>query len=465
MELQSSQLVNNTSHSIDELLAIAGAVRSILVISAYTDIYTIDRLISFARTAHDNRTLPTLRVYIDYSSSGFTTNPEIETALKRCALRIERYCDEDSGIYLVRTGGLFHSKCYLVQGNLEQRLIVGSMNATHKGLTENEELVFNGVSRIGANGYVGHMIEWVNQVYVPRLTERSDKITQQSEIYHYPTTMRQLLLDGWLYYETKEQDPFRFTLNLPEEILESRAALHPMLPATIVDAVSVVDLITGEIENGGLGHSFREKGKSKESWRRYCVETCYGFWSPSWYEDEIEQILKNRFDAREPYYSDLKDYLENNKEKVSTQFKAFSEQLRNHITRDFHQAKWDAYDGGRLMESWLKWYDTMLRKLSNEQHYFRMVLGISWASVPDVWSDPIATDEFQNSFLESLRYYWSKSYAMKTSKVAACAIASNLEIDMQDADDIENARLKSRIERWCRKNRSHSIFESARRAQ
>ena len=459
MELQSSRLARNFANNINDLLAIEGAVRSVIAISAYTDIDTINKLISFARGAADRRGRPTLRIYTDYSSSRFTTNLDIANALKRCALDIENFCETDSGIYLVRTGSLFHSKCFLVQGNQEQRLIVGSMNATHKGLTENEELIVNGVSRIGANSYLSGMVEWIKQEYILPLDECSIRITQDAEIYNYPTTMRQLLLDGWLYYEIKEQDPFRFTLNLPEKILHSRAALHPMLPATTVDAVSVVDLITANAADGGLGYSFPERGKGKESWRRYCIETCYGFWSPSLYDEYITQILDKRREAREPYYSALKKYLEQNRASVTNQFGGFSKELENRIQNGFPKVRWEAYHNGRLTETWANWYDIMLRKLNNEHHYNRIVLGITWASVPDVWSDPIATDEFEDSFLESLKYYWSKSYTMKTAIVAACAIASNLGIDMQDDDGIKNGKLKRRIEKWCRNNNNNSIFE------
>lgn len=460
MELQSSRLAKNVSNNIDELLTIDGRVRSIIAISAYTDIQTIKELVSFARRAADARTPIVLRIYTDYSASGFTTNLDIANALRRCALRIRRFCDPDSGIYLVRTGGLFHSKCFLVQGNREQRLIVGSMNATHKGLTENEELIVNGVSRIGARNHITRMVSWIEREYIPRLNRCSTRITKDAVIYRYPTTMRQLLLDGWLYYEIKEQDPFRFTLNLPEEILHSRATLHPMLPAMTVDAVSVVDLITGNPVDGGLGYQFRRnRGQNRESWRRYCIETCYGFWSPSLYDEDITQILDNRREAREPYYSDLKEYLERNEDTITEHFKLFSDAIEKKIKGDFYQINWDAYHNGRLIETWERWYDRMLRKLNNEDHYKRIVLGVTRASVPDVWSDPIATDEFEDSFLESLKYYWSKSYAMKTAKVAANAIASNLGINMQDDDEIENGQLKKRIEKWCRINNTNSIFE------
>ena len=57
--------------SFRELFAVEGAVRGITAISAYIDIESIAQLVDFLLGSADSRVKPSLRIYIDKSSSRF----------------------------------------------------------------------------------------------------------------------------------------------------------------------------------------------------------------------------------------------------------------------------------------------------------------------------------------------------------------------------------------------------------
>lgn len=60
VELQSFNLLKTAPRNIPELLDIDGAIRSILVISAYIDMDTIDAIVNHLDGRRDGRTSPCL---------------------------------------------------------------------------------------------------------------------------------------------------------------------------------------------------------------------------------------------------------------------------------------------------------------------------------------------------------------------------------------------------------------------
>jgi hypothetical protein len=460
MELQSFSLLKTAPRNIPELLDIDGAIRSIFVISAYIDMDTIDAIVKHLDGRRDDRTSPRLWIYTDYCSSGFTTNPTRRAEIEKFNKKLRRKeFTEDSGLYLINSGSLFHSKCFHVKGNKQQRLILGSMNATQAALTRNEEIIVNGVSDIDSKSQLASLASWVENVYLAQLSEIAKKATVDLEETFSPKNLRQLLLSGWIYYETKEQDPFRFPLNLPKEIVELKSVIHPLLSARLVDSLSVISLVAESVGVGGLGHTFPEQRSSKESWKRHCIETCYGFWSPFVHDDAISEVINSRYEERKPYYSAIFKFLTDSKSLVSERFAAFSSSLNDAIKEANPHAVWEAYEDKTLEPAWDRWYELMLSKLENKEYFRRIVSGIDWATVPDVWNDPIASKEFEDSFLDSLKYHWSKSYRQDTHRVVARAVAKNLELDLQTDGEIPNTKLKSAIERWCKANKGSNICE------
>lgn len=75
MELQSLNLLKTAPRNIPELLDIDGAIRSILVISAYIDMDTIDAIVKHLHERSDDRTSPELWIYTDYCAKWLHHKP------------------------------------------------------------------------------------------------------------------------------------------------------------------------------------------------------------------------------------------------------------------------------------------------------------------------------------------------------------------------------------------------------
>lgn len=70
MEIISLQS-QDESFSLNDLFTVPGAIRSIIAISAYIDIDSIMELVEFLSDSADSRGKPSLKIYIDKSSSRF----------------------------------------------------------------------------------------------------------------------------------------------------------------------------------------------------------------------------------------------------------------------------------------------------------------------------------------------------------------------------------------------------------
>jgi len=104
----------------------------------------------------------------------------------------------------------------------------------------------------------------------------------------------------------------------------------------------------------------------------------------------------------------------------------------------------------------VEWYglDRVLSKVDNKNYYDRLVLGISSVPTPDVWSDPLSAGEFEESFCDSVIYLWSKEITRETSNIVAQTIASNLDLDDNEKEELEVKKLQARIESWLQDNKS-----------
>lgn len=260
MKLMSLLAKNDRIKDIHDLLNIRGSIRQLIIISGYIDLNIVDELIEYLKNNYDGRVYPILKIYTDSSSSCFYSNNEIEEKYKELSDKISEFCSDDSGIFLVRIGKLFHSKCFIIQSNSYQKFIIGSLNFTRKGLNENEELILSGTSEINKKTNISKLSTWVIDHYLKSLELNSTKVSQETETKIPPIFLRHILLEGNMYYELKENDPFRFKLRLPKELTDIDAQqIHPLLDGSIRDSISVTALITRNKAQGGLEKKLPKK--------------------------------------------------------------------------------------------------------------------------------------------------------------------------------------------------------------
>ena len=454
MELISLQSQNRTP-SLEELFSVQGAVREVIVISAYTDIPSIKQVIGFLSDSADARTKPSLRIYIDKASSKYFSDGKIRHQLLEQQGVIKNRFSDDSGIFLVQFGKLFHSKIYLIEANKYGKIIIGSMNFTQKAVNENEEILLIDNYKLDSRSIGNKLSKWVKEEYLDLLNSKSELIDYNNKV-NYPSCMRQLLLNGRIYYELKEQSPFRFKLNLPEQVIKQQAEIDPLLESSVIDTISIVSLITNP--TNGLNIKLPNPGTTRAYWKRYCVETCYGYWNPDSLRDDLDSAIKKRVKQRKPYYDKLISIIKERKIDIETLFVALCRRIQDYLDRQGISG-WEYSDLDKANEAWNKWLDTLLLKVQNNTFLNRLISGISSVPSPDVWSDPISSDEFENTFLDSIIYYWSKEYSKETSNVIAQAIAWNMDIEQKEKNKIQADTLKDRIENWLLKNPCSDIFD------
>lgn len=357
----------NKITDIHELLKINGSIRQIVIISAYLDLNIVEELIDYIENSYDERVYPILKIYTDCSSSGFFSNDVITKKYKELSIKINDFCSDDSGLFLVRFGKLFHSKCFVIQSNKYQKIIIGSLNFTRKGLNENEELILSGVSERNRKTNITKISNKIINEYTKELDVRSQKVTDGLIHKFSPLFLRHILLEGNIYYELKENDPFRFKLRLPKEIIDVDAQqIHPLLDGAIRDSISVVGLITQSKAQGGLGKKVPKKKGSNLSWKKYCVETCYGFWNPNFYTEEMNEVIDDRKNIRLPHYEKIVDILDKKKSSINDRFNNFVEELNLYILKNHPNSVWKVYENGKIFTNWATWYSNLENKIETQ---------------------------------------------------------------------------------------------------
>jgi len=155
--------------------------------------------------------------------------------------------------------------------------------------------------------------------------------------------------------------------------------------------------------------------------------------------------LNSREKLRKPYFDEIKKLLENHEDELE---RAFLKVCKKIIKR-LNKLEWEYSNTPKAKDAWKKWRIRLLKKFNNKTFYNRLILGVSKVSPPDIWNDEIASEEFEDSFLDSLIYHWSKD-RKSTSNQVVKMITYNLEERNEDFDkfDINSEELKKEIEEW-----------------
>jgi hypothetical protein len=430
MHLLSTQIFPNEKNqfSPDHLLEVTGKIRLAIIISAYTDVKMLNTMIKKIRKLKDKRSC-VVQIYLDYWNSGYTMVSETREKLDKIAKSLKEISDK-SGVWLVRDGRLFHSKLVMIETNTESKMIVGSLNMTSRAFSVNEELIVMGSGSLDSRATVFQMGKWVKDLYCPCLQEKANELPKKKisepERGQDIITIREILMAGRIFHEIKENDPFRFQLGLPEKYLKITQDVHPLLEAKMVDSISLLRLLTGSSEEGGLGVRLPPLERNKVSWKKFCIDTCYGYWCPPFLIDDAKEALDQKEHKRKLYYESLFTQIKEKKDDLTSSFFQVAEILENRIIEN--RIKEFDWTKESVKDHWGKWYERLLKKLDLEEFRIRVIQGIEVALVPNVWSDPLSAREFENSFAESLIYGCTKGAASQFRKVVKDLI-DNYDLD------------------------------------
>jgi len=399
-------------------------IEEIVIVSAYFDLKALKWIYKFSKKNPNIE----VKIFIDKHSSKIFSNDKINNTLIKYSKNIH--------IFLVRYGKLFHSKLYYIKSDKNIKVSIGSLNFTFNAFQRNEEILNEYIEDIDTQSeYISSIEE-----YIYSLEEKSEKVTKELKNKHSNSDLRSLLLDGYIYYESKEEESFSFKLELPNKMKKIDIEIDPTLKANLVDSLTLKRLI---LESPILKEiEFPKKEKGIGRWKDYCIETCYGYWSPSFFNNDLRRILEERKEKREPYFKKIKELLENHPKELENAFLDVCKSIKKNLPKGTY---WEYADKNKAKKSWDKWRIKELQKFENETFYDRLIFGIIKVSPPDIWNDNLASEEFEDSFLDSIIYYWSKEYTRKIAKI----IAWNLEKNNDKFNkDIDSNKLKKEIEKW-----------------
>jgi len=404
-------------------------IEEIVIITAYFDLKALDWIYEFS----ENNQNIQIKIFIDKYSSKIFSNNEINKKLINSPKNIQ--------ILLVKYGKLFHSKLYYIKSDKNIKVSIGSLNFTFNAFEKNEEILNEYIE------YIDSKSDYVCDIekYIENLENKSEKITKKLKNNYNNNNLRSLLLDGYIYYESKEQESFSFKLRLPNEMKQINTKIDPTLEANIVDSLTLERLI---LESHSLKEiKFPKRDKSQSRWKDYCIETCYGYWSPSFFNDDLKKILDERKEKREPYFKEIKKLLKNHPMELESAFMDVCESIKKNLPKGIY---WEYNNKDKARKAWKEWIKKLLQKFENKTFYNRLILGIAKVSPPDVWTDSLASKEFEDSFLDSLIYHWSKEYNKSTSNKIAKRINDNLIGKTHEfyKTDINSKKLKKEIEEW-----------------
>ena len=169
-------------------------IQQIMVVSAYTDVKAIMKLINELGSERTQN----VKLLLDYGASGYHRDKTTTEELDKLAKLVNKNFSPDSGIFLIRMGRFLHSKVILLQTDNDRSLAsVGSLNFTFRGLRGNEEIIYN--------------IKNPKSViqYTKKLEQYANKIPFDREKKSTTSTYRDWMLQGAMFYEDKESNPVR----------------------------------------------------------------------------------------------------------------------------------------------------------------------------------------------------------------------------------------------------------------
>lgn len=366
-----------------------------VIVSAFTDIKWIKKIVDIL----DEKTSKKgalVQFFLDRGASKYRLN---KITLDKLSERIKNSFGKGSGIYLISCNSLFHSKLFYFESLTNIKLVIGSINFTQKAFENNEEIaliedyrkppIIRSRSRKKPpkkREYKPAFIEPV-QKYISCLCKQSTLIPYNFGCNYQ--TLRNRLLDGYLYRRTNEIDPFIFHLNLSKEILKRLSerekkdnsnlqSVDKYLKDLKENSISIKKLL-GHIEND---ESSTLTKKERAKLKTYSIESSYGFWVPREYHKIVNDSFKtsneNKRKKLENSIGDLQKV-----EDIEMGFTAFL----NAMTQSLKMQGQDRLNDSdqkiinRLRISWEKWFSTLQKNFVFHIIQRKNLIATSWMRV------------------------------------------------------------------------------------
>ena len=164
--------------------------------------------------------------------------------------------------------------------------------------------------------------------------------------------------------------------------------------------------------------------------RPYAVETCYGYWVPEKFVDEVDSMLERASEHKRSELERLHCWLCEHRDYVVNAYKKYLNAAQDWLDSqdvDYPESNWQRiFDDTQRVEREI---DVLTDKLSDQNHNHdqlkRLCQAFVSAEMPEFWEDVIARRAFESSFFESL----AASSSSERTPIAAATILEAIRED------------------------------------
>jgi hypothetical protein len=321
---------------------------------------------------------------------------ELEALAKQVKKRFGRV-----EIRLAFEPGIFHSKLLLLRKGNSRTAFVGSANTTEAAMLVNEEILLE------ISGATRPLVDYFESVW--RASKELDDLDEKlrcrglipffrtGKLYFKPTATLHLTLN-----------PFSEVLGALSPVERERLGGQPLPFSETTTGVGPFNIgqALGEKKTGSVEKDIEKQAKF--SLRPFAVETCFGYWVPS----ALSAIVRKKLDkvASKKYakWAGVRAAIEKVGLKVlrsryqayldaaEMRFKAEKIAWQTHIEKGAH----DPFD----IAAFENFLARLQKKLASPEYLSRLCDPFVPGSMPEIWDDLVARDEFEETFFGFLSY-------------------------------------------------------------
>ena len=423
-EIFSTKIKKNTNNEFlsREHLFLDNPLTAVYVVSAYTDTALIDWLIDRLEQRGSGNGGVKFKIYLDESQSRFVDGSSSKAFLINLNEKISnaktksrrRLFSQDSGIFLVKRGSLFHSKLIITESKNKKKLLIGSLNFTAKAFDFNEEIC---------------LVQDAEKRRTPQLIKQAYEYIESLET-SYKNTIHnksgQGRLDNTKVYKVSEnlniETDFGAEASLIDYLMKG-VLIHPSKSKTfnlyfnlklnqdlIDNALKEDENISSLIESNSMRKSLSvmkmlqklnvtlDNSCSRIGVKRFCIDTPLGWWCPpEKYQDLDAEMKKNNEEEKN---KKLFQILREKRSELTEMFKDVVCAINEKIKK--YNCTWEYENLDAAVSDWKKWYGNKLEKENDPIWFGRLNSKFTVSRVPNFADDPVACEEFENAFRISL---------------------------------------------------------------
>ena len=391
-----------------------------VVVSAYTDCEWIDQIVKYVEENKNKKSVE-FRFYLDFYASKFSILREVKERLIDVNKRI-REIDPEGGIFLVKNFQLFHSKIIITQTEKLYKVIVGSINFTQKAFDKNEEIAL--VDDFD-NPKNYPYYTWQIELYLEKLNAVAKNVSEIDENEGH-NSLRSRMMDGVLYWKNSEYKPFSFNLGLSASLLNKISIFFNYNENSPLEKywnrVYPSSLPVGKLFKNDLDKESKDPQGEKVKWKYLSLETPYGFWVPREYVKLVEESISKQSMKAEKKLNTFCKGIKDNEDIIETNFFEFYNALKSECDKIENMDQKDSNAISNMESRWKEWFDRLKKKIGiqddknkspkeiekikslSQKFLKRLCRSYIQESVPDIWNDEIAVQEFEDNIVDYIRY-------------------------------------------------------------